>query len=375
VIYKTIGQRHEEIPAIGQGCMGIGGYFQRNADNDRRHLEALKLGIDMGMTLIDTAEVYGNGHSEEIAGRAARNMRDKIFLATKVSPENLSYNDLLQSAEESLRRLGTDYIDLFQVHWPNPGIPIEETMEGMKALKDQGKIRYVGVSNFSINELRKAQAAISPNTMVSIQVEYNLFDRTIEENILPYCEEQNLITIAYSPLDQGSVAMGSTKIEKLRSIAEKYRKSIAQIALNWLIRHPSVVVIPKAVKPDHIKANAEAADFRLSEDDFAEIGDAFAQKIVHVPVENIFVIDDKQRDRRAYQTMEDAMENRLGFVPSPAELAGSILAGEILKPVRVRPSKNESGEYEYDLVEGRIRYWAWVIAHGGKKPVPVYIRD
>jgi hypothetical protein len=113
----------------------------------------------------------------------------------------------------------------------------------------------------------------------------------------------------------------------------------------------------------------------LSEDDFAEIGDAFAQKIVHVPVENIFVIDDKQRDRRAYQTMEDAMENRLGFVPSPAELAGSILAGEILKPVRVRPSKNESGEYEYDLVEGRIRYWAWVIAHGGKKPVPVYIRD
>ena len=220
--YKELGKDHIKIPVIGQGCMGIGGYFSKDLREDDRQVRALRFGIELGMTLIDTAEVYGNGHSEELVGKAIQGMRDKVFVATKFSPEHNSYDDVLSSAEGSLRRLKTDYIDLYQIHWPNPNIPIDETMKAMDKLLRDGKIRYVGVSNFSIRELKEAEAAFSGSAIASVQTEYNLFDRSIEDDILPYCQKKNIITIAYSPLDQGKICSGSEKTKVFEKIAEKY---------------------------------------------------------------------------------------------------------------------------------------------------------
>jgi diketogulonate reductase-like aldo/keto reductase len=372
--YKELGKKHTKIPAIGQGCMGIGGYLSRDALQDDNQIKALRLGIELGMTFIDTAESYGKGHSEELVGRAIEGIRDNVFIATKVSPEHLSYDALLQSAEGSLRRLNTDYIDLYQVHWPNPQVPINETIRAMEQLVRERKIRYIGVSNFSLKELKEAQAAISEYEIVSIQVEYNLFDRTIENSILPYCESEGITTIAYSPLDQGKIASGEERIERLRLIAGKYNVTTAQVALNWLISHPSVIAIPKATNPDHIRENASSADFELSDEDFKEISKIFAQECVYVPTDRIRVIMGGQGNRQVYQTVEEAIENKLGFVPSPVDLAQDIREGEVLKPVRVIRSADKTGKYDYDLIEGRIRYWAWVIAHSGEKPIPVYIR-
>lgn len=373
--YKELGKKHTKVPAIGQGCMGIGGYLSRESLHDDNQIKALRLGIELEMTFIDTAEAYGNGHSEEIVGRAVEGIRDKVFIATKVSPEHLSYDALLRSAEGSLRRLKTDYIDLYHVHWSNPKIPISETMRAMKRLLKAGKIRYVGVSNFSLTELKEAQAAISEDEIVSIQTEYNLFDRSIENNILPYCEHEGITTIAYSPLDQGKIASGDKRIEALEMIADKYSRTIAQVALNWLISHPSVIVIPKATNPEHIKENAAAADFELSDEEFKEISEIFAQECVYVPTDRIRVIKGGQGNRQVYHTLEAAIENKLGFVPSPVDLAHDIREGEVLKPVRVIRSTDKTGNYDYDLTEGRIRYWAWVIAYSGEKMIPVYIRD
>jgi len=372
--YKKLGSTDIRIPAIGQGCMGVGGYLSRDGADDAARVKTLRLGIELGMTFIDTAEAYGNGHSEELVGRAVRGIRDKVFIATKFSPEHNSYDNVLQSAEGSLRRLNTEYIDLYQVHWPNPGIPLSETMRAMTELLKSGKIRYAGVSNFSIRELKEAQAALPEDEIVSIQVEYNLFDRSIESGILPYCESQSMTAIAYSPLDQGKIAGGGDKVKTLQKIAGKYDKTEAQVALNWLTSHPSVVAIPKAASPGHVKENASAADFELSDEDFEEISRTFAQESVYVPTDRICVVPGGQGNRQVYQTIEEALENRLGFVPSPAELAQDIQHGEALKPVRVVRSTDKTGRYEYDLIEGRIRYWAWVIAYKGEKPIPVYIR-
>ncbi|MBA7574009.1 hypothetical protein ES708_15811 [subsurface metagenome] len=308
-------------------------------------------------------------------GRAVEEIRENVFIATKVSPEHLSYNALLKSAEGSLHRLKTDYIDLYQVHWPNPKILISETMRAMERLLKEGKIRYVGVSNFSLKELKKAQAALSEDEIVSIQVEYNFFDRTIENSILPYCECEGITTIAYSPLDQGKIASGGKRIKALRKIANKYNRSMAQVALNWLISHPSVITIPKATNPAHIKENAAVTDFELLDEDFREISKIFTQECVYVPVNRIRVILGGQGNRQVYQTVEEAIENKLGFVPSPLDLAHDIQKGEVLKPVRVIRSTYKTSNYDFDLIEGRIRYWAWVIAHNGEKPIPVYIRD
>jgi diketogulonate reductase-like aldo/keto reductase len=373
--YKTLGKTRSRISAIGQGCMGIGGYLSENTVHDDAHANALKLGIELGMTFIDTSETYGGGHSEEIVARAIEGIRDRVFITTKVSPEHLSFHELLRSAEGSLRRLNTDHIDLYQVHWPNPKIPISETMRAMGRLVREGKVRYVGVSNFSLKELKEARATISEGEIVSIQVEYNLFDRTAENSVLRYCESESITTIASSPLDQGQIASGDKRVRVLQMIANKCDRTMAQVALNWLVSHPSVIAIPKATNPDHIRENASAVDFRLSDEDFREISNIFAQQCVYVPVGRIRVIVGGQGNRKVYQSVEEAIGNKLGFVPSPVDLAQNIQDGEVLKPVRVIRSTDKTGKYDYDLIEGRIRYWAWVIAHNGEKPIPVYVRD
>lgn len=371
--YKELGKKHTEIPAIGQGCMGIGGYLSIDSHQDDNQAKALRLGIELEMNFIDTAEAYGDGHSEELVGRVIEEIRDKVFIASKVSPEHLSYDDLLLAAENSLRRLKTDYIDLYQVHWPNPKVPIDETMRAMEQLVREGKVRYVGVSNFSLRQFKVAQAAFSENEIVSVQVEYSLFDRNIENSILPYCESEGITTIAYSPLNQGQIAGDNKKAQALEMIANRYNRSMAQVALNWLISHPSVIAIPKATNPIHIRENASAADFELSDEDFEEINRVFTRECIYAPTDRIRVIAGGRGNRQVYKTIDEALENELGFVPSPLDLAQDIRKGEVLKPVKVTESTDESGKYDYDLIEGRIRYWAWVIAHKGEKAIPVYI--
>jgi len=372
---KRIGKDKLLISSIGQGCMGVGGYFTSDMSQDDMYIDALKLGIDLGMTFLDTAEVYGEGHSEEIVGKAVKGIRDKVFLATKVSPENQSYHRLIQACKVSLNRFNTDYIDLYQAHWPNPEIPIKETMEAMKHLREQGKIRFIGVSNFSLQQIREAIDVFGREGFISVQTEYNLFDRGIEHDILPFCEENDLLTIAYSPLDQGYIAQGDLRIETLESIAQQYGKTRAQIVLNWLVSHPNVIAIPKAVKPEHIRQNATAADFEIDQADIQTIDRTFQCKPIDIPTEKIKVIVGGKGNRKVYQTIEDALKNPLGFTPSPSALAKEMHKknGKI-KPVRVRKSSDKTGRYDYDLVEGRIRYWAWHIAYDGERPIPVLVR-
>lgn len=372
--FKTLGPTGERIGGIGQGCSGIGGGDQHDSsEHDAEQIRTLQLGLDLGMNLIDTAEVYGNGHSEEVVGQAITGRRDHAFIATKVATEHLAYDDVLAAAEGSLRRLGIETIDLYQVHWPNPKVPIEETMRAMERLLRDGKVRYVGVSNFSLRELRNAQAALPSQVLVSLEAEYNLSERSVEEHLLPYCEAQRLSLIAYSPLDRGRVASNAQALRALDAVAQRYGKTVAQVVLAWLVHHPAVLAIPRASAPQHLRENAAAAELRLEASEMEEIERLFAQRYAHVATERIRVVT--QPEHPAPQTLEEALENRLGVVPSPQDLAQDLLAGEILKPVRLVSTTDPSGRFDYDLVDGRTRYWAWVIAYQGARPIPARVRD
>ena len=195
---KPLGRTGCRVGAIGLGCAGLGDDGP-GAPESAAEVAALQLGIDLGMTLIDTAEVYANGCSEELVGLAIQGRRERVCIATKVATDHLAYADVLAAAEGSLRRLGTDIIDLYQVHWPNPKVPLADTMRAVERLLRDGKVRYIGLSNFSMKELRNAQAALSSERIVSLQAEYNLSDRTVE-HVLPYCVQEGLSLIAYSPL-------------------------------------------------------------------------------------------------------------------------------------------------------------------------------
>ncbi len=249
--YKQLGRTATLIPEVGIGTW-----------NYHAGPLPLRRGLESGALFVDTAESYG---TEYIVREAVHGMRDRVFIATKVSPQNFRPVDLRKSVDASLRNLGTETIDLLQLHEPNPSIPIGETMEALAGLVDAGKIRFVGVSNFSVSQLKDAQQAFRHHPIVSNQVRYSIIDRTIESGLLQYCQTNHVTVIAYSPLGRGFDRIRDCDPTRvLDEVARSTGRSPAQIAINWCLCKEGVVAIPKGNSVEHILENCSASDFRLT---------------------------------------------------------------------------------------------------------------
>jgi len=367
MIYKNFGQTEKRIPAIGFGmCINELKSSSTYIDLERVLHEC----IDSGATFFDTSPVYGDGKSENMLGRLFYKKRNNIFLATKFSPENARYKEVIKSAEQSLKRLRTDNIDLYQIHWPNLDVPVTETLSAMEKLVNDGKVKQIGVSNFSLKQLQEVCSYASIN-IASIQVEYNLFDRSIEQNLLPFCRENKIAVIGYSPLIQGRLANGHPQIKMLENVAKKYNATSAQIVLRWLTDNPEVFVIPNTTKKSRIFENLRATDINLSEEDKKYISDNLKTIPQLVDLKKIRV--SSEYNKKAYTNIEEAIENKMNLSPSPLELSRQMKSGEFLKTIRLRKLSIPIENKEYDLVEGRLRYWAWVLAYGWFKPIPALI--
>ena|SRR2546425_3268021 len=267
--YRILGKTGERVPVLGMGTWAMGNRSSR--DERAKEIEALRRGIELGMSLIDTAEIYGDGKSERIVAEAISDRRDEVFVATKVSPDHFNYDDMIRSCDTSLQNLSIKTIDLYQLHWPNPRIPIKETMRAMEHLVSQGKIRYIGVSNFSVEQTMEAQESLSKNEVSSNQVRYSLTSRSIENSLLPYCEKEKITVIAYSPLDAGRPPQSRIPKEMLT----KYNMTAAQLMLTWVVHKETVIAIPKAAQLKHLEENAEASNVRLSAVDYAQLLEIF----------------------------------------------------------------------------------------------------
>ncbi len=262
-----LGPTSIDIPEVGLGAWRYKG-----------GVEPLRRGIDLGANLIDTAEIYG---TEAIVGQAIADRRDRVFLATKVAGNHMQHDAVLRAAETSLKRLRTDVIDLYQLHWPNTRVPIAETMRAMETLVDRGQIRYIGVSNFSVAQLQQAQAAMQHHAIVSNQVLYSLNCRDIEPELLPYCQAQHITIMAYTPLDDGRLAVRPRLRRRrgmavLEAVAKEVHKTLAQVALNWCTSRSHVMVIPKSNRIERIEENCSASGWRLSAEQIARLDTAFA---------------------------------------------------------------------------------------------------
>jgi diketogulonate reductase-like aldo/keto reductase len=262
------------VPVIGMGTWNIEG---RTRDAERRGIEALRLGLDLGMKHIDTAEMYGNGRSEELVAEAVAGRREQVFLVSKVMPSNASYEGTLKACERSLKRLNTDFLDLYLIHWPSSQYPIKETMRAMEKLADEGMIKFIGVSNFDLEELREAQHALKKHRIACNQVLYHLAYRDIERDLLPYCTESEIAIVGYSPFGHGNFPSPQSKGGKvLAEIAKWHSSTVRQVALNFLTRHPALFTIPKAGNPDHIREISGAVgNWRLTDEDIAAIDSTF----------------------------------------------------------------------------------------------------
>jgi diketogulonate reductase-like aldo/keto reductase len=259
--YRRLGRTRERVSVIGMGAWGMG--LLKNSEAWTRELRSLRRGMELGVTLIDTAEIYSSGRSEELVGEAVKGHREEVLLATKVAPPHLDHDAVIKACNKSLRRLGTTYIDLYQVHWPDPSVSIKETMSAMEKLVQEGKVRYIGVSNFGVAETTDARAALGRNEITSNQVEYSLTNRYVEPEILPYCSREGITLIAYSPLAHGRI---TTSVQE--SLLGRYKMTPAQIMLNWVTRNECVVAIPKASDVAHMEENAASVSARFDPKDY-----------------------------------------------------------------------------------------------------------
>lgn len=257
---KPLSQTGAMLPEIGLGTW-----------NYHAGPEPLRQGLEAGAWFIDTAESYG---TEPVVAEAIRGTRDRVFLATKVSRANLRRARLLAALDNSLRRLRTDHVDLYQIHEPNGEIPLEETLAAMEELVDAGKVRYIGVSNFSVPELQRAQKLMGKYPIVSNQVRYNLGDRTIEGGLLAYCQANHITVIAYSPLGR--------ELQRIRDcdprgvlgqVARVTSKTVPQVVLNWCLCHDGIVVIPKGNTIQHVRENCGASGWRLTDEQFHQLSE------------------------------------------------------------------------------------------------------
>lgn len=357
--------------------IGLGtGFSDLEYKNPRKIIKIIEKSLDLGINLVDTAENYGNGKSETLIGKAIRGKRKKVFLATKFSPENDGYKKIIKSCEKSLKRLNTDYIDLYQIHWPNPKIPFEETAKALLKLKADGKIKFIGASNYTQTELIELENFLGKQKISSLQAEFNLYEHyIINSKILDYCAKKNISLIAYSPLDQGRIEyMNLEQRSFVNKLSRKYSKTTSQIILNWIISHGSIIPIPKTTNLIHLEENINAIKFKLTSSEYQQISKVFKPKIHKIKVTEIAISQKGERDRGGYQNIKEAKENKLNLIPGPLDLVKTITTTKYFKPIRLIPVKNQRNK-KYLLINGRIRYWAWVIAFGNKKPIPSYIRN
>jgi diketogulonate reductase-like aldo/keto reductase len=276
---KQFGKTRRAVTEIGMGT-----YYDKPwirvakhgwAIGASRKIRALRAGLDGGIKLIDTAEAY---YSEPFVAKAIRGReRDDLFIATKVWLDHLHHDDLVAALERSLKRLELSYVDLYQIHFPNSSVPIRETMGAMEEMVASGRVRHIGVSNFSLEQMLEANSALARSEIASAQVNYSLIHRKYEKDIIPYCQANGIAVLAYYPLGHGALARAGPRME---AVCRRNSKTPAQVALNWLVSRPGVFAIPRASRPGHVKEDLGGTDWRLSESDNADLEREF-------PVEGI----------------------------------------------------------------------------------------
>jgi len=256
----------EVVPVLGQGTWTMGA----DARQRKEEIASLRLGIELGMTLIDTAEMYADGGAERVVAQAIAGQRNTVFLVSKVLPEHATRRGAIAACERSLRRLKTDYLDLYLLHWREE-IPLSETLEAFGKLLGSGKIRHWGVSNFDVVDMQELFGSPHGATVAANEVMYNVRRRGIEYTLMPWCRRRRIPIIAYSPLDQGHLV----RSRKLKDLAIRHDATPAQIALAWLVRQKGVIAIPKAANQAHVRANRTALNLRLDKHDLAALDRVF----------------------------------------------------------------------------------------------------
>jgi diketogulonate reductase-like aldo/keto reductase len=351
---------------IGLGVGGIGEGKEAGKLGDPDYIQAIRQAYDVGYRLFDTAEAYGDGRSETLIGAALPSNLEGVIIATKVSPENLMAMPLQEAAKASLKRLGREQIDLLQIHWPNPDVPAEEIATGLSRLHEQGLVRSVGVCNYSPRQAQELKGLIPNVPFISSQVELSLVDQFPMGRIHKWAEDNEVSTLAYSPLGKGRIASQGPLDEQLGNVASEFGATKAQISLAWIASLGKVIPIPASRNPLHLIENFNFSTLLIPASVLQQVSElVIAEDVKFIMPAQIRVALDGEGSRLAYTTLSQALKNELEFCPSPESLSRDIALDRDIKPVRIQKRGTQ-----FFLIEGRVRFWAWVIAFGLDDPIP-----
>lgn len=360
------------ISSIGQGATRLGTRTRHDRSAVDARIAALRHGIARGLSYVDTAPLYGGGFSEEVVGEALAGIRKRCFLATKVYLDDASdRHSVRRSIRESMRRLATDYLDLVQIHWPNPLARQEEALADLEGAVADGEVRHIGVSNYCAREIREADAFLSKNRIATNQYEFNLLNRSILEDHRSL--DREVMLIAYSPLNQGRLTANARQAAVVREIALERGVTAAQVVLAAVMADGRCVAVVRASSISHVDDAAGALDLTLSSGELDRIRAESPVGPVFIPPDEIELIG--TREMVPYRSFEEVRENRLQLVPSPFALAERLRKGALPMPLRVH--RRLDGRYivdEYDPMDQVKKYWAWVIARPGAS-IPAYVLE
>jgi diketogulonate reductase-like aldo/keto reductase len=339
--------------------LGTGTGFNKDLSKSQKDFfYAFDASIDSGVNWVDTAESYSNGFAEELIGRYSKLSKKNLFIASKFSPINASKKLIKQACEASLKRLNRDCIDLYQIHWMNYSVPIAETIDSLISLKNEGKIRAIGVCNFSEGEIVNCNTDL----IASNQIEFNLSNRVAEKELLSFHKKKDLTTIAYSPFNGvKDLLPGSKKKKILDSLIAKYSATSFQIVLSFLTNYKNMLVTYSSTNSNHIIENTDLLD--IEKKDFKLISDIFSSSVMLIDPQSIRVLSDKFN--KFYNSLHEAELNEYNYFPGVDELSKEFLISNNFKPIKVKSIEDKY--FKFELTGGMLRYWAWIKAHNNRK--------
>jgi len=360
------------LPFIGIGTSGYGGYFSKSSKYSElgTFTDIIMLGYELGARVVDTAESYASGATEEIIGSLPPSIKNDLFIMSKFSPENSSKEKMKVALNNTLKRLRRDYVDVYMPHWPSANANILEVMDLLMRFVDDGKVRNIGVSNYSSNEY--SEAYLHTNQKVNfVQAEYGPFERSAEDDLLPRVISNNSVLVGYAPFRHGEVfnKLGP-HYKELVKIASEVDCTISQLVLLWTTRSGSVIAIPRTVDKNRMKENLQALHMNIPTEVIERLSKIFIKNLTLVDTNLIMMEEDG--DRPIYFNLEDAIRNRFNLHPGPLEIVDEIKRnnGELTKPIKLKKSKYAN---KYIICDGRLKYWAWIILYGNYKKIPSII--
>ena len=353
----------KKIYPIGLGC-NLANYKNNNSYKDFKKI--IYHAIKNKVNFLDTAPAYGKGESEKIIGQIKN--KKNLFITTKISPEMLSPKKIELSLMQSLKNLKIEQIDLLQIHWPNPDINVYHSIDKLIELKERKIIKAIGLCNYNFFEmqdiLKKFKDVIS-----SFQIEYSLFDRTIDGKFNNLLKENNIQIIAYSPLAQGNICNGKKQMEIIMNISKEYNLTPAQFVLNWIVKKKKYIPLTHTVNKIRLLENINSIKKNIYIEDFYILEKKIFTKLQYIATKKIIFFS--RQSKNNYKNKKEALANKFEMTPSPVNFSRNI-KNKFIKPIRLKEKKINKNKELY-LAEGRLRFWAWIIAFGWKEKIPSLI--